>query len=67
MKSNSVQIIELELNKYYVEEAKKQIQMTNTFLPDHFTKRGGIYVANLPNFVLFHLFFTDYLDRMIVE
>ncbi|XP_065678561.1 dynactin subunit 1 [Hydra vulgaris] len=34
-------IIELELNKYHVKEANKQIQMVHAFLPDHFTKRGG--------------------------
>jgi len=34
-------IIELELNKYHVQESNKQMQMINAFLPDHFTKRGG--------------------------
>lgn len=36
-------IIELELNKYYVAEANKQVDMVNQFLPEHFTKRGADY------------------------
>lgn len=36
-----LQVIELELNKYYVKEADKKIEMINAFLPEHFTKRGG--------------------------
>jgi len=36
-------IIELELNKYSVQEANKRVDMVNTFLPDHFTKRGADY------------------------
>uniref|UniRef100_A0A7M6DIX7 Dynactin subunit 1 n=1 Tax=Clytia hemisphaerica TaxID=252671 RepID=A0A7M6DIX7_9CNID len=34
-------VIELELNKYYVREANKKIEMVNAFLPEHFTKRGA--------------------------
>ncbi|XP_057292074.1 dynactin subunit 1-like isoform X2 [Hydractinia symbiolongicarpus] len=36
-------MIELELNKYHVKEANKKIEMINSFLPEHFTKRGADY------------------------
>ena len=38
------QVIELELNKYYVKEADKKVEMINAFLPEHFTKRGGLFI-----------------------
>lgn len=55
-------MIELELNKYHVKEANKKIEMVNSFLPEHFTKRGGRCGCYM--FYQFHLRHFHFKDRV---